>query len=122
MGIVIKTGVNILHNLPYEGISVTVSKDTSGTVEENGRKILPAGTLLAGIGGSFFEDKSRLVEKVDGSGVVDGISLNDVDVTERDAEVSLVFRGTVRTERVNGGEVSDAVKEQLHLVKFVKGL
>ena len=38
----------ILHNLDYEAISVTVDKTTTGTVDEGGRKILKAGTFLAG--------------------------------------------------------------------------
>jgi len=49
----------ILHNLPYEAISVTVDKTTTGTVTENARTILKAGTLIAGDGTSIFDDRTK---------------------------------------------------------------
>lgn len=54
----------ILHNLPYEAISVTVDKSTTGTVDENARKILKAGTLLAGDGASIFADRSKRLKQI----------------------------------------------------------
>ena len=47
----------ILHNTPYEAISVLVDKTTTGTVVENGRTVLKAGAILSGVGGSIFEDR-----------------------------------------------------------------
>lgn len=114
---------NILHNLPYEAISVTVSKDTAGTETIGGKKVLKAGTLLGGVAGSIFDDRESLATAVTGAEgeTVDGISLNDIDVTDRDAVVALVYRGTVREDQL-AGEVSDEVKGQLNLIKFVKGI
>lgn len=111
---------NILHNMPYESISVTVSKDTTGTEMINNRKVLPAGTVLAGVDGSVFDDETqaRLAVKATGEAVADGITLNDVDVTDRDGSVALVFRGTVYADKIV--DYADTLKAQLPGIKFVK--
>ena len=111
--------------MPYEAITVTVKQGATGTEVVDGRNVLKAGALLVGDGGSIFDDRELLVTTTDGvadeegSASVDGILLNDVDVTDKDAVAAMVYRGTVREELVNGGEVSDGVKEALHLIKFV---
>ncbi|HFU4450219.1 TPA: hypothetical protein ACGO97_000171 [Streptococcus suis] len=110
----------ILHNTPFESISVTVDKTTSGTVIENTRKILKAGTLLAGDEASIFADRSKKV-KVNTS-TPDGVLLYDVDVTEDDAVASLVYRGTLREDKVNGGTVPEGAKTALKHIQFVKGV
>lgn len=110
----------ILHNLPYEAISVTVDKSTTGTVDENARKILKAGTLLAGDGASIFADRSKKVKANTES--PDGVLLYDVDVTEGDATASLVYRGTLREDKVNGGTVPEGAKTALKHIQFVKGV
>lgn len=109
----------ILHNMTYEAISVTVDKTTEGTVEENGRKLLKAGALLAGDGASIFEDRSKKVKE--NTSTPDGVLLYDVDVTEKDAQASLVYRGTLRADKVNGGTVEEGVKTALKHIQFVKG-
>ncbi|MDS1161636.1 hypothetical protein [Streptococcus suis] len=109
----------ILHNTPYEAISVTVDKTTTGTVDENARKILKAGALLAGDGASVFADRNKKV-KVN-TDAPDGVLLYDVDVTDGDAVATLVYRGTLREDKVNGGTVSEGAKTALKHIQFVKG-
>lgn len=109
----------ILHNMPFEAISVTVDAETTGTVIENGRTILKAGALLAGDGSSIFDDRSKKA-KVNTT-APDGVLLYDVDLTEGDAAASLVYRGTLREDKVNGGTVSSDVKTALKHIQFVKG-
>lgn len=114
----------ILHNTPYEAISVLVDKTTTGTVVENGRKVLKAGAILSGDGASIFEDRTKKV-KVEANtteaAYVDGILLYDVDVTDKDAVAALVYRGTLREDKVNGGTVDAKVKAKLPHIQFVKG-
>ena len=116
----------ILHNLDYEAISVTVDKTTTGTVDEGGRKILKAGTFLAGDGKSIFEDRTKKVKKLTNDATatyVDGVALHDVDLTDGDAVVACVFKGTLREDKCNNGAaVEGKVKEKLILIKFVKGV
>jgi len=114
----------ILHNTPYEAISVLVDKTTTGTVVENGRKVLKAGAILSGDGASIFEDRTKKV-KVEANtteaAYVDGILLYDVDVTDKDDVAALVYRGTLREDKVNGGTVDANVKAKLPHIQFVKG-
>ncbi|MCY7243382.1 hypothetical protein [Streptococcus pasteurianus] len=110
----------ILHNLPYEAISVTVDKTTTGTVTENARTILKAGTLIAGDGTSIFDDRTKKVKA--NAETPDGVLFYDVDVTEEDAVASLVYRGTLREDKVNGGTVPEGAKTALKHIQFVKGV
>nr|DAZ32354.1 MAG TPA: hypothetical protein [Caudoviricetes sp.] len=48
--------------------------------------------------------------------------LYDVDVTEEDAVASLVYRGTLREDKVNGGTVPEGAKTALKHIQFVKGV
>ena len=114
----------ILHNTPYEAISVLVDKTTTGTVIENGRTILKAGAILSGDGASIFEDRTKKVKvetKPSEAAYVDGILLYDVDVTEKDAVASLVYRGTLREDKIGSGTVDANVKSKLSHIQFVKG-
>ncbi|CRH93182.1 Uncharacterised protein [Chlamydia trachomatis] len=111
----------ILHNLPYEAISVTVDKTTEGTILEDGKKILKAGTIVAGDGASIFDDRTKKVKKVtSGASKADGITLHDVDLTKGNAVVALVYAGTVRSDRV--AEFAEETKAALPRIQFVKGV
>lgn len=114
----------ILHNTPYEAISVLVDKTTTGTVVENGRTILKAGAILSGDGASIFADRTKKVKvetKPSDATYIDGILLYDVDVTEKDAVASLVYRGTLREDKIGSGTVDANVKSKLSHIQFVKG-
>lgn len=114
----------ILHNTPYEAISVLVDKTTTGTVTENGRKVLKAGAILSGDGASIFDDRTKKVKAEANAAeatYIDGVLLYDVDVTDKDAVASLVYRGTLREDKVNGGTVDANVEAKLPHIQFVKG-
>lgn len=114
------TKKEILHNFPYEGLSVTVDKTTTGTETVDGRKILRAGTILVGAGGSNLKDRKRKVKKATDETAADGILLHDVDVTDEDAVVSMIIKGTVRADRVAG--YTDALDALLPNITFIKGV
>lgn len=115
------TELQILHNLDYHAISVTVDKSTSGTVVENGRKILKAGAILGGVSASVFTDRKQKVAQTTPAGeTVDGILQHDVDVTDQDAVVSMIYQGTVRSDRVAGYEAT--LDAKLPQIKFVNGI
>lgn len=114
----------ILHNTPYEAISVLVDKKTTGTVVENGRTVLKGGAILSGDGASVFADRTKKVKvetNLSEATYVDGILLYDVDVTDKDAVASLVYRGTLREDKIGAGTVDANVKAKLPHIQFVKG-
>lgn len=110
----------ILHNYDYEAISVTVDKTTTGTVVENGRTLLKAGTPLFGDGASIWTDRTKKVKKAAANTDVDGILLHDIDLTDGDAVTAMVYRGTVRSDRVIGytTDLDTALKH----IQFVAGV
>ena len=108
----------ILHNLDYEAITATIATDTLGSITENGRKILPAGTLVIGAEGSIFDNRRQLATQTDGVEGVDGITLYDVDVTDEPAQVAVVYDGTVWANELQV-EVTDAIREALPRISFV---
>lgn len=111
----------ILDNADYNAVSVTVSATDGGTVDKAGHKVVPAGTFLVGKAGSIFKDRNQSavpVTDVVASGI-DGVLLNDVDVSDGDAPGALVHRGTVRSDKTVG--YTDAVDAKLPRIQFVAG-
>ena len=100
---------NIVRSLPYKAVSATVDKSFSGVT-------VKAGTLVAGHGGSIFDDRTKTV--VENKTAPEGIVLYDVDLTI-DNTVSVLYAGEVYKDKVNGGSVDSTVTKALPLVKFI---
>ena len=110
-GIVKTTGaapVQILFNVQNQvAVGIKVSKSVTGTVTENGRKILKAGTPLNGDltarGTAFVAAADNTAQSNEASNAKPavGILLHDVDVTDADANASLLIWGFVNLSRVD---------------------
>lgn len=119
----VKTSKEILHNLPYEAISVTLDAKSFA----NG--LASAGTILAGDTVSVFKDRTKKVKAVQNSEVteakhIDGILLTDVDLSKGDATGSLVYRGTINADKLvdpNLANDPSALTTKLPHIVFVKG-
>ncbi|XHX28090.1 head decoration protein [Streptococcus dysgalactiae subsp. equisimilis] len=122
----VTTSKEILHNLPYEAISVTLDSN------EIGKKVVPAGTILAGVLKSVFKDRTQKVKEVKNGDLasakhVDGILLTDVDLTNGDATGSCVYRGTVNADKLADTSIAENAKNYEELAKklphiqFIKG-
>lgn len=91
----------ILFNVDNQmSVSIKVSKNVTGTVTENGRKILKAGTPL---NGDLTARGTAFVNSVDNSKPAVGVLLHDVDVTDADANGSLLIWGFVNMSRLSTG-------------------
>lgn len=82
-----------------------VMDDTGITADANGKKIVPKGTLVGGASASVFADRSqRLRVSVDSGGslsgpaIIDGLLLEDVDVTYGPKACALLIHGFVKTD------------------------
>ncbi|EOT4860547.1 head decoration protein [Streptococcus pyogenes] len=126
----VTTSKEILHNLDYDAISVTIdSQDSSVKAEKDGKKIIPAGSVLAGKSKSIFTDRSEKVKIIDnaaasGADYIDGILLTDVDVTNGDATGSCVYRGTINADKLADSSIAkkyEDLEEKLPHIQFVKG-
>lgn len=100
----------ILFNVDNQmSVSIKVSKSVTGTVTENGRKILKAGTPLNGdltARGTAFvnaaDNTATTGQPSNGKPAV-GVLLHDVDVTDADANASLLIWGFVNLSRLSTG-------------------
>ena len=99
----------VLYDADFKAIPVTIKQGND----------LKAGTLLSGVGGSVFDDRTLLAEPADVEGNIDGVLLYDVDAGEENREGSLVYVGSLWANKVNGGDVTAEIKEKLNQIKFI---
>ena len=88
----------------YVNLAITVS-DTGITANSEGKKIVPAGTLM---GGGVIADKSVLAAPVNGAGT-EGVLFNDVDVTYGPAPGALLIHGFVDLAKLPAAPATAAV-------------
>lgn len=94
--------VQILFNVQNQmSVGVKLAKNFAGAVTENGRKIVKAGTPLTG-------DLTTRATNFTAAGASDaaGILLHDVDVTDADANCSLLIWGFVNLDRLDATTVA----------------
>lgn len=89
--------VQILFNVQNQ-MSVGISVDDAYYVTRDGRKIVPAGTPLSG---SLEARNTAFVKAVDTTNPATGVLLHDVDVTEGDANGTLLIWGFVDLNKVD---------------------
>lgn len=110
--------VQILFNVEHQ-MSVSVVVDDAAAVTENGRKIVKAGTPLAG----DLTARGTAFAKATGSNAV-GVLLHDVDVTYGDGNGALLIWGFVDLNKVDSttaalinAEVKTALKGGVTFLK-----
>lgn len=91
--------VQILFNVQNQmPVGIKLAKNFAGAVTENGRKIVKAGTPL---NGDLTARGTAFVAAKDTSNPAVGILLHDVDVTDADANATLLIWGFVNLSRVD---------------------
>lgn len=89
--------VQILFNVQNQ-VSVSIRVDDAYSVTRDGRKIVPAGTPLSG---DLTARNTSFVKAVDTTHPATGVLLHDVDVTEGDANGTLLIWGFVDLSKVD---------------------
>ena len=104
--------VQILFNVQNQmSVGVKIAKNFAGAVTENGRKIVKAGTPLTG--DLTARDTAFTAAGADNAV---GILLHDVDVTDTDANCSLLIWGFVNLNRIDSttaAKINTGVKTAL---------
>lgn len=91
--------VQILFNVQNKmSVGVKLAKNFSGAVSVNGRKIVKAGYPL---NGDLTARGTAFVAAADSTNPAVGVLLHDVDVTDADANASLLIWGFVNLNRVD---------------------
>lgn len=113
--------VQILFNVHNQmSVGIKLAKNFVGAVTENGRKIVKAGTPLNGDltarGTAFIAAKDDSTGSADDGKPAVGILLHDVDVTDADANATLLIWGFVNLSRVDSttaSKITDKRKTEL---------
>ncbi len=80
---------------PDHFVAILVTIDDTGIVADaDGKKIVPAGTVIGGNGGKTLSDETLLVN-VQNAADAEGVLLNDTDVTYGPASGSMIIHGFV---------------------------
>lgn len=94
-------GKTILKFFPYQGAACVVPQSMQSSEDENGYKIVKAGT-------PFPSNDNKCL----------GYLLEDVDVTQGDAPGTYVFDGTIDWEKVKSLSIADAARKATPRVTF----
>ncbi|MED1790330.1 hypothetical protein P4V47_23175 [Brevibacillus laterosporus] len=102
----------------YVALAVTVD-DTGITANGEGKKIVPAGTIL---GGGVLADSSKVAKKAKTTADksdADGVLLNDTDVTYGPASGAMVIHGFIDLNKIpNAPDVAETAA--LKQITFLK--
>ena len=106
---------------PDMQFSVGVVVSNAEFVTEGGKKLVKAGTPLVG----DLDARNTAFTVVNGNdSSVQGVLLHDVDVTEGNANGTLLIMGFVNTNRIDSttkSKFSSGVKSAIPMVKFIAG-
>jgi hypothetical protein len=93
--------------------------NTGLSADENGKKILKAGTPVGG--GDVLTNRQTVLEQNTSAPV--GVVLHDVDVTEGQENATLVVKGIVDIEKLDSDVITlvNAAKENLSEITFMSG-
>lgn len=90
--------VQILFNVQHQmSVGIKLGKTSNAAVDVNGRMIVKAGTPL---NGDLKARDTAFVKAVDSSNPAVGVLLHDVDVTDADANGTLLIWGFVNKSRL----------------------
>jgi hypothetical protein len=97
----------------YVALAVTVSD--AGVTAVDGKKIVPAGTIL---GGGFIASETTPAVKTNGVGA-EGVLFYDVDVTYGPAAGAAIIHGFIDTDKLPEAPTAEAIAA-LKQVSFIK--
>lgn len=98
----------------YVAMAVTVD-DAGVTPDENGKKIVPAGTI---VGGGFIKNDSVKAVKANNENA-EGVLFNDVDVTYGPAPGAVIIHGFIAVDKLPEAPTEEA-ETALNMIKFIK--
>lgn len=119
---------NIL-KYPDHVIAIAVTVDDTGiTASADGKKIVPAGTVVGGVSGPTLSNATQMVCEKNSDGATgaagaaidaEGVLLNNVDVTNGPASGSMIIHGFVDLGKLAEMPHTNAVKAMAGRVVFM---
>ncbi|MEK5178255.1 hypothetical protein [Paenibacillus odorifer] len=109
-----------IHKFPDHYVNLAVTVDNTGiTANAEGKKIVPAGTIL---GNGILTDQTKLAKKaVTTTGVsnAEGVLFNDVDVTDGPAPGAMMIHGFVDLTKIPTAPTAEEIAA-LKQITFLK--
>lgn len=101
----------------YVALAVMVS-DEGVDPNEDGKKIVPAGTIVGGATKPVLDNLDEPVTPKNNDGA-EGVLLNDIDVTYGPAPGAMILHGFVATDKLPEAPSTEAVAalKQVHFIK-----
>ena len=101
---------------PDHAVALAVTVDNVGvTANADGKKIVPAGTIL---GGGFIASETAKAVKTNATGA-QGVLWTDVDVTYGPAPGAAIIHGFIDLDKLPEAPAAAAITE-LNMIKFIK--
>lgn len=100
---------------PDHYVNVAVTVDDAGVAAVDGKKIVPAGTI---IGGGFLASETVKAVKANGA-TAEGVLFNDTDVTYGPAPGAALIHGFVATGKLPEAPTEEAITA-LNQITFLK--
>ena len=102
----------------FNSTALSCMVSDTGVSEENGRKLIKAGTPVAG---DLQNRQTPFTVAADGTGAV-GVILHDVDVTKGTANSQVVIFGFIDVSKLDDSVVPmvTAAADKLKMIQFVK--
>ena len=100
---------------PDHQVNVAVTVDDAGVTAVNGKKIVPAGTIL---GGGFLADDTVNAVKANGA-TAEGVLFNNTDVTYGPAPGAALIHGFLALDKLPEAPTAEAVTA-LKQITFLK--
>ena len=108
---------------PDHYVALAVTVDDEGVVaNEDGKKIVPAGTIIGGKEGSILENETDVVVNKNTPELAagaEGVLFRDVDVTYGKAAGSMIIHGFIAEDKLPE-KLQAGVKEALKQIHFIK--
>lgn len=99
--------------------------NTNVSADENGRKIIKAGTPVGNTSNKILEKRDTvLTTSVENSPEAQGIIYADVDVTDGNNTASLIIEGVIdilKIDETTRAKITETVKTSLPKITFFKG-
>ena len=105
-----------IRKFPDHCVALAVTVDDTGvTPDANGRKIVPAGTIL---GGGFIADATKKAVAANDA-TSEGVLENDTDVTHGPAPGAAIIHGFIDLNKLPAAPTADAIAA-LKQITFIK--
>nr|WP_092074951.1 hypothetical protein [Dendrosporobacter quercicolus]NSL49578.1 hypothetical protein [Dendrosporobacter quercicolus DSM 1736]SDN23460.1 hypothetical protein SAMN04488502_11534 [Dendrosporobacter quercicolus] len=94
--------------------------DTGVTVNDDGKKLVPAGTIIGGSGGKVLEDPENILVVASNDENAEGVLFNDVDVTYGPAPGAMLIHGFPATDKLPVVPAATAITALAGRIVFLK--